>query len=145
MKNINGKVIWSGRKHWAWFPFSFTTYQLTSDRLYEQTGLLSTHYDETLLYKIIDICLKRSLAQKIFGTGTLILSTRSDSQQQIILKNIKEPLEVRALFSQAIEEERERKKVVGKEFYSGGPMRPHDMDADDTEDFDFDPEDFHHR
>ena len=134
MKHIQGKILWSGRKHWAWFPFSFTTYQLTSDRLYQQTGLMNTRYDEALLYKVIDICLRRSLAQKIFGTGTIVLTTRSDAQREIVLKNIKEPLEVRALLSQAIEEERERKKVIGKEFYAAGPMHPHDSDGPDMED-----------
>ena len=23
------KILWEGRKHWLWFPFSFTKYSLT--------------------------------------------------------------------------------------------------------------------
>ncbi|MDD6211569.1 MAG: PH domain-containing protein [Clostridiales bacterium] len=117
MNRQESTTLWKDRKHWAWFPFSFTTYRLTRERLYQQNGLLTTHYDETMLYKVIDLCLERTFMQKIFGTGTLILTTRADSQPHIYLKNIKDPLEVKEIFSNAIESERTRKKVIGKEFF----------------------------
>lgn len=111
-------VLWEDRKHHLWFPLSFTKYQLTDERLYTQTGLLNTHYDELLLYRIIDICLERSLGQKIFGTGTIILSTKADSQGTVMLQNISRPLEVKAILSQRVEEIRETRGVVGREFYT---------------------------
>ncbi len=66
-------TIWKDRKHFMWFPFSFTTYEVRNDRLYEQQGLFTTHYDEVLLYRVVDLCLTRSFSQKIFGTGTITL------------------------------------------------------------------------
>lgn len=145
MKKDKNNVIWEDRQHWMWFPFSFTTFTLTADRLYQQHGLFSTHYDETMLYKIIDICLKRSLLQKLFGTGTIVLSTRADSQPHIYMKNIKHPMETKDLLSKAIEEERVRKNVIGKEFYSGQPVHggPHDPHAPEFDQHDFqDADDF---
>lgn len=116
--------IWKDRKHFMWFPFSFTKYEVRDDRLFIQKGLLSTSFDETLLYRITDLKLTRSLGQKIFGTGTLELCTKVDHDKHISLVNIKKPLEVKKLLSDTVEEARDRKNVIGKEFYGGhGPRR----------------------
>lgn len=112
------EIKWKDRKHRAWFPLSFTVYKLSSERLYIQTGFFNTHYDETLLYRIVDLCLKRSLAQKLFGTGTVVLYTKSDTQGAIHLENIKNPLMVKDMFSNAIEDARSQRGVVGREFYT---------------------------
>lgn len=124
------EIKWKDRKHWAWFPFSFTVYKLSSERLYIQTGFFNTHYDETLLYRIVDLCLERTLAQKLFGTGTIILYTKSDTQGAIRLENIKNPISVKDMFSNAIEDVRSKRGVVGREFYTS------DKDLHDGEDTD---------
>ena len=120
-------TIWKDRKHFMWFPFSFTKYEVKNDRLYEQEGLFNTHYDEVLLYRIVDLCLTRSFAQKIFGTGTIILCTKADSDKEIYLKNIKNPIQVKELLSKTIEEVRDNRKVVGKEFFNSNDIDD-DMD-----------------
>ena len=129
-------VIWKDRKHFMWFPFSFTKYSVQNDRLYTQAGLFSTSFDEVLLYRITDIRLSRSFGQKIFGTGTIELCTKVDHDRHIFLVNIKKPLEVKNLLSNIVEEARDKKNVVGKEFYSGrgghgGHGDPDDDDPDD--------------
>lgn len=113
-KNV---IKWRDRKHWAWFPWSFTKYEVRNDRLYVQKGFFKTSYDETLLYRIVDIRLSRTLAQKIFGTGTVTLFTRVDVNHHIELVNIKDSVAVKEYLSDLVEEIRNRKKVVGKEFY----------------------------
>ena len=125
---MNNNTVWKDRKHFMWFPISFTKYEIKNERLYQETGLFNTHYDELLLYRITDLCLKRSLAQKIFGTGTIVLSTKADSNKEVLLKNVKNPKEVKDLISHLVEEARDRKKVVGKEFF--------DDSSDDLDDFD---------
>lgn len=114
---MDNKVIWEDRKHFMWFPLSFTKYQIKNERLYQETGLISTHYDELLLYRITDLCLQRNFAQKIFGTGTVVLYTKADSSKEIHLKNIKNANEVKDIISSLVEEARDKKKVVGKEFF----------------------------
>ena len=47
---MENKIIWQDRKHFMWFPISFTKYEIKNDRLYQETGLFSTHYDELLLW-----------------------------------------------------------------------------------------------
>ncbi len=125
--------LWRDRKHFMWFPFSFTVYEVKNDRLYIQRGLMSTTFDETLLYRITDIKLTRTLGQKIFGTGTIDLCTTVDHDGHILLENIKNPMQVKELLSEAVEDARDKKKVIGKEFYSGhgiGLDGLHDLDGD---------------
>lgn len=119
-EEIAGKneVKWRDRKHWMWFPWSFTKYEVRNGRLYVERGLFKTEFDEVLLYRIMDISLSRTLAQKIFGTGTVTLYTKVDVNKQIQLQNIKNPVEVKEYLSDLIEGVRNDKKVVGKEFNS---------------------------
>ena len=90
----NTPVLWKDRKHFMWFPFSFTKYRIQNDRLYKDVGLFTTVSDEVLLYRVIDMTLTRSFAQKSFGTGTLEILCRMNREQTIVLKNIKKPMEV---------------------------------------------------
>ena len=32
----NTGLVWKDRKHWMWFPFSFTKYRIEDGRLYER-------------------------------------------------------------------------------------------------------------
>ena len=114
MKKEN--VVWYDRKRYLWFPFSFTKYWVKNGRLYIQKGFFNTNYDETLLYRIVDISLSRSLSQKLFGTGTIILTTRADADKKIHLINISKSEETKDLLSQLIEEARSAKNISGKEF-----------------------------
>ncbi len=138
VKRDPNEVKWRDRKHYLWFPFSFTKYEVKNERLYVQRGLLSTTYDETLLYRITDIRLTRNIGQKIFGTGTISIFTRVDTAGEIRLENIKHCKEVREYLSELIETIRDQKNVVGKEFYGAGMMDGHimhDMDHDGIDDY----------
>lgn len=134
------KTVWKDRKHFMWFPFSFTTYELKNDRLYEERGFFSTSSDELLLYRVVDLTMKQTLSQKLYGTGTLILKCRVDSNPEIRLENIKHPRQVKELLSDMIEEARTRHRVVGREFY-GDTNYVNDADDEyDMEDMEDDDE-----
>lgn len=139
------EILWRDRKHWMWFPFSFTKYSVTKDHLNIDKGFFKTTYDETLLYRIVDVRLIRTFGQKLFGTGTVQVFSRVDTQKMIELRNIKRPKMVKKLISQLVEQVRNEKKVVGKEFYGMMGMQPMmDMDGDgipDMPDFDEGPDD----
>ena len=129
----NTNILWSDRKHHLWFPLSFTSYYIEDDRLMIKKGLLNTTLDETLLYRIVDITFKQTLAGKIFGTGNVILRTKADASGEIVLVNIAKPLEIRKMLSKMVEESRDKRNIVGKEFYS---MDHGDFDGDGVCDFD---------
>jgi hypothetical protein len=126
--------IWSDKKHHLWFPLSFTKYRVENGRLYVSKGLLSSREDECLLYRITDITMTRSLAQKMFGTGTIQLNTKDRTTPIIFLENIKRPADVKRMLSNLIEEEREKHSVVGKEMY-GAISHMDPVDFEEMDDF----------
>lgn len=130
MKNKDQQeLLWKDRKHHLWFPFSFTKYYVQGARLYIKKGFFSTTYEETLLYRITDITLMRTLGHKLFGTGTIILKVQADASPCQHLENIKYPEEVRNYLSELIEGERRRYNVEGREMY--GTMSSQMLDLND--------------
>lgn len=124
-------VLWKDRKHFMWFPFSFTKYEVRNSRLYTQKGLLRTTYDEVLLYRILDITMTQTLGQKIFGTGTLLVCAKANRDGDVLLENVKRPRMVNDMLSELVEKARDKKRVVGKEFYSSDGHTAHEPDVDD--------------
>lgn len=122
----NSEIVWKDRKHFMWFPITFTKYTVRKGRIYVDRGLFNSVQDQTLLYRITDIQLRRSLPQKIFGTGTVVLVAKADMTSEIFLENIKNPQQVNDLFADMIEEARKQRNVVGKEFFSSD--REHDLE-----------------
>ena len=131
---MENQTLWKDKKHYMWFPISFTTYYLENDRLMIRKGLFNTTIDELLLYRIVDISYNQTLLGKIFKTGNIKIKAKVDSDKEIILENISKPLETRRMLSDLIEENRKSRNVVGKEFF--GDDHGHiDMDNDGICDF----------
>ena len=64
----NGGIVWSDRKRIAFgLPWTFTKYTLTKEKLLIHTGMLNTQEDEVRLYRIMDVTLRRSLWERMFG------------------------------------------------------------------------------
>ena len=114
------EILWKDRKRCLGLPLSFTRYEASEERLTLRRGFFKTETDETLVYRIMDIRLVRTLGQKIFGVGTVTLTTTDKTQPSLDLKNIKRPDEVRRFLSQLIEKQRSARGITSNEFL-GGP------------------------
>lgn len=109
--------IWKERKRNALgLPWTFTKYALTHDRLFITSGLLKTVEDEVRLYRIMDLSLSQTLSQKIFGIGTILVSSADKSMRDFEIKNIKKPRDVKEQLSKLVEENRDKKRVTNREF-----------------------------
>ena len=109
--------IWKERKRNALgLPWTFTKYALTDDRLFITSGLLKTVEDEVRLYRIMDLSLSQTLSQKIFGIGTILVSSADKSIRDFEIKNIKKPRDVKEQLSKLVEENRDKKRVTNREF-----------------------------
>ena len=111
------QLLWKDRKRILGMPISFTKYEVTGDRLVTRKGLLHTETDEILLYRILDIKLRQSLGQKMFGVGTVTLYSADKSNNTLELKNIKKPEAVRKFVSRLVEQVRTQKGITGREIY----------------------------
>jgi len=123
------EILWRARKRLTFFglPWTFTVYRLTKDRLFIKQGFFTTREDEVRLYRILDISLKRTLIQKIFGLGTIQCHSSDKTMGHFEIINIKRSYEVKNLLSDLIEKERMEKRVSNREFIS-------DIDCDMDDD-----------
>lgn len=96
--------IWADRKRILGMPITFTRYALSDDRLFLETGLLNTKCDEILLYRVRDISLSISLGQRIFGVGTVTITSSDKTLPVLELKNIKAPRDTKETIHEAVEE-----------------------------------------
>lgn len=121
-------IIWKERKRNALgLPWTFTTYAFSQDRLFIKEGFFKTVEDEVRLYRILDLSLSRTLFQKLFGLGTVFISSADKTKGDFSLKNIKNPDQVKEQLSGLVEENREKKRVLNREFM--GDVHD-DMDED---------------
>lgn len=104
------KVLWKDRKRFMGMPWSFTKYTLVENenwvKLFKSVGLLSTHYEEVHAYRIMDITLKRTLRDKIFGVGTIVLHCDDASNPYLYLVRVKNPFEIRNMLTTLTEREK---------------------------------------
>ena len=109
MANI--EYIWKDKKRYFGMPISFTRYAMSEDRLFTSVGFLNIRDDEVLLYRVRDIDTSRSLWQRIFGVGTVTVVSSDKTMPALVLKNIKDPLEVKELVHRQVEEMKLKRRV----------------------------------
>ena len=127
------EYLWNDRKRTLFgLPLSFTKYMLTDDRLFIEEGFLYKKEDEVRLYRIMDLSLKRSFGQRIFGVGTIHCCSADKSMGDFDIVSVKHPREVKEQLSELVEAQRDAKRVTNREYMN-------DNDHDD-----FDDDDIHH-
>ena len=108
---ITIEYLWKDRKRYFGMPISFTRYALSEDRLFLSVGFLSIKDDEILLYRVRDIDTKRTLWQRIFGVGTVTVVSSDKTMPTLVLKNVKDPVFVKELLHQQVEEMKIKRRV----------------------------------
>ena len=122
--------IWKDRKRHFGLPLSFTRYALSEDRLFLSEGFLNIKDDEVLLYRVRDIDTSRNLWQRLFGVGTVVVMSSDKSMPNLVLKSIKDPVTVKELIHEQVEEMKIRRRV------RFGEIMTNDLDGDGEPDMD---------
>ena len=126
------KYLWKDRKRYFGLPLSFTRYMLSDDRLFISVGFLNIRDDEILLYRVRDIDTSRSLWQRLFGVGTIVVISSDKTMPNLVLKNIKDPLFVKELIHKQVEEMKIKRRVrVGE--IMGNEIDDVDDEFDDSD------------
>ena len=89
-------------------PLSFTTYTLYADRLMIDSGILTLRQDELRLYRLMDIKLHQTLLQRLFGVGTIRLSSMDSFSPRASIRDVRFPREVMRLLSDTANTERRK-------------------------------------
>ncbi len=114
-------VVVEERKRWGFLglPFTFTVYRMNQKKLTVQSGLLSTHEDDILLYRIMDTSLCRTLWQKLFKLGSVRVASTDQSLPELVIKNIRNAREFKEILDERVESERLRMRVRSGELLEG--------------------------
>jgi uncharacterized membrane protein YdbT with pleckstrin-like domain len=130
MEKIVQNYIWKDRKRpILGLPLSFTKYKLTDEKFIIEKGFLNITQEEVRLYRIMDLRVKCTLAQRLFNVGTIYCCSSDKTTPEFDIKDVKNPMEVKELISKKVEEERQRKRVGTREYMV--------TDSDD-DDYDYD-------
>ena len=111
-------MLWRDKKRYLGLPISFTSYSVSEDRLFRDTGFFKRNYEEVLLYRVRDISLSRSLGQMIFGVGTITIISSDKSAAKLQIENGKAPREGKERIHQLVEEAKSRRRFRFGEFDS---------------------------
>ena len=122
---------WKDRKRIIFgLPWSFTRYRLTDDKLIISTGLFSIKEEEIRLYRIMDITLKRTFGDRLWGLGTIHVCSSDKTTPEFDIKRIRQSVDVKEMLSDMVETARRKNRVSAREFMAADSVDD-DMDDDD--------------
>lgn len=124
-----GEIIWTGKKCIMGMPISFTRYILTESKLITRVGLLSLKEDEIELYRVYDKSMKLPFGQRIVGCGSITLLSKDSDTPTKVLEKIKNPREVKRLIDAAVQAQRDKYNVRGRDMM-GASAHMEDLDGD---------------
>ncbi|HBR31335.1 MAG: PH domain-containing protein [Eubacteriales bacterium] len=115
---VNETPVIKERKRWLFFglPFTFTKYILDGKCLKLCKGFFTTTEDDLLLFRVMDVSLKRTLMQRIFRLGTMIVVSSDKTNPNLEVKNIKNVREFKEALNRRVESERLRMRFKAGEF-----------------------------
>ena len=126
-------MLWRARKRiWCGLPWTFTVYSFDEDVILIDSGFFTKKQDEVRLYRVLDLSVTRTFGQRIFGMGTIHLKTSDKTMGDFDIVNIKKVMDVKRQLSDLVETNREKKRVVSREFMSGSETDAYE-EAEDGE------------
>ena len=133
------EFLWKDRKRYLGLPLSFTRYALSEDRLFLSAGFWNIKDEEVILYRVRDIATSRTLGQRLLGVGTVTVTSSDKSMPVLVIKNVKNPVYVKELIHNCVEDMKIKRRVrVGEIMSDGGSC---DCSHDDEDGDDLDGED----
>lgn len=122
------------RKRWLFLglPFTFTKYTIKEEIITIDEGLLKTVENDCYMYKVQDVQHSASLAEKIFGLGTVICFTGDTTHAQLILRHIKHSKAVKDFILEQSETARRKRRTMNMLDIGTGDMQDvDDLDLDE--------------
>ena len=102
------------RKRWLFLglPFTFTKYTIREDMITIDTGLLKTVENDCYMYKVQDVQLTATLAEKLFRLGTVTCFTGDTTDPKLELVHIKNARAVKDFILEMSEAARIKRRTV---------------------------------
>lgn len=110
----NGEIQFRERKRWLFLalPFTFTVYTVSEDLITVSEGFLNKKENDCYMYKVQDVELLESLAQRIFGLGTVRCYTGDTTSPTLLVRNVKNARAIKNFILDASEKARRRRRTM---------------------------------
>lgn len=126
-----GDILWTGKKNILGMPISLTRYILTESKLITRVGLLNIKEDEIELYRVYDKSISLSLWQRMVGCGTIKMLSKDTDTPTKLLQSVRHPRDVKRLLDEAVQQQRDKYYVRGRDMVGAGMDSDHfDIDGD---------------
>jgi uncharacterized membrane protein YdbT with pleckstrin-like domain len=130
------EYLWHDRRRRLGLPLSFTRYALSEDRLFLSIGFFNLKDEDILLYRVRDLSLQRTLWQRIFGVGTITVSSSDKTMPTLVIKNVKKPAYVKELIHDQVENAKIARRVrIGEIMASNYEEGDEDTEDDELDQF----------
>ena len=118
------------RKRWLFLglPFTFTKYIIKENMITIDSGLLRKVENDCYMYKVQDVELVISLAERIVGLGTVVCYTGDTTHPQLVLSHIKNAKVIQTYRLDASEQARMKRRTLNTLDIGAGAE---DMDGPD--------------
>jgi uncharacterized membrane protein YdbT with pleckstrin-like domain len=94
-----------------WIQLRTRVYELTTQRIRIRQGVFSKRTDELELYRVKDSTVLEPFWQRLFGVGSIVITTNDASTPTLTLEALPNSRDIREKLRAAIEECRDRKRV----------------------------------
>jgi uncharacterized membrane protein YdbT with pleckstrin-like domain len=89
-----------------------TYYEVTSDRIEYGRGVFSKKVDNLDMFRIVDLKMRRSVADLIFGIGDVELATTDKDHPQFVFENVRRPRQLYDIIKKASLEADKKQNTV---------------------------------
>ena len=96
---------------WKWLELKSRVYEVTTERIKVSRGIFSKRTDELELYRVKDLTLIEPFFFRMFGLGSVIITTNDASTPMLTIHAVKRVKELREDLRQAVEVCRDKKRV----------------------------------
>jgi hypothetical protein len=110
-ERIPEEHLWRGRPYLT----IGTVYEITTQRIRVIKGLLGNHIDEVELVRVRDTRVKQHMGERMLDVGDITIISNDPSNPELILHNIRNPIEVRELIRNAVIKEKDRRGLRYRE------------------------------
>lgn len=105
------EILWEGRP----FMSLRVRYQITSERVRVVEGMVGKMREDIELVRVQDIDQTQGVSERMLGVGDIHIQSHDPSSPELVLRNVRKPIEVHEILRRAVLNARKRHRLSYRE------------------------------